>query len=92
MQKTGHHALLHFENYSDSKSDRDKFEKNSTNASSLSAASKIFQPAASVCTNVDVNSVSENVKISSITSCSSDFGSDAQVQQLYNISVQQLYV
>ena len=42
-KKSGHHTLLYFENYSDSKSDSDKFEKNSTNGSGLSVATKVFQ-------------------------------------------------
>ena len=41
-KKSGHHTLLHFENYSNSKSDRDKFKKISTNASGLSTAANVF--------------------------------------------------
>lgn len=52
--------------------------KNSTNASVLSTAVKVFQLAASVGGDSGSNSISEVARNSRLTSCFCDFGSDAQ--------------
>lgn len=78
--ETYHHTFLNLENHFEPIFGRDKLIKISNNASGLTAAAKVFEPAASNDADSDSNSITEFVIYFSITSFYFDFGSDSLVQ------------